>query len=90
MPTVFERHRVADYEAWRPVYDDDIGRRDAAGLRQIGVYRDTDDPNTILMVFEADDVEGFMSMLGSEGLQEKMQEAGVISPPEAWIGETVD
>ena len=90
MATIFARHRVADYEAWRPVYDDDVGRRDAAGLQQIGVYRDADDPNMVLMVWEADDTEGFIDMLGSEELKEKMQEAGVISPPEAWTGETVD
>ncbi|MFQ5675533.1 MAG: hypothetical protein ACE5G1_06505, partial [bacterium] len=52
--TVFLRHKVADYSAWRPVYDADEPRRNEAGLKEIGVYRDADDENMILLVWETD------------------------------------
>ena len=87
MPTIFARHPVADYEAWRRVYDDDLPRRDAAGLREVGVYRDTNYPNMVLLVWDADSTDGFMEMLGSEGLRDRMEEAGVVGAPETWIGE---
>ncbi len=87
MPTIFLQHRVADYEAWRPVYDADLPRRDAAGLREVGVYRHADDPNMVLIAWDADQVDGFMGMLGSDDLKAKMEEAGVVSAPEYWTGD---
>ncbi len=87
MPTIFLQHRVADYDAWRPVYDEDADRRSAAGLSEIGVFRKTGDENLVLLVWGAENVEGFQAMLSSDELKDKMQEAGVISEPEIWIGE---
>ena len=90
MPTIFARHRVTDYEAWRPIYDDDVERRNAAGLREVGVYSDPNDPNVILIVFDADSTDGFIEMLGSEGLRAKMEEAGVVGAPQTWVGDKLD
>ena len=89
MPTIFLQHRVADSEAWKPVYDEDADRRSAAGLSEIGVYRKTGDENLVLLVWGAENVEGFQAMFTSEELKGKMQEAGVISEPEVWIGEGI-
>ncbi len=87
MPTIFIQHRLADYDTWRPFYDGDIERRNAAGLKEIGVFRKAGDENLVLVVFGAESIEGFKAMLTSEGLKAKMQEAGVVSEPEVWIGE---
>ena len=87
MPTIFIQHRLADYDTWKPVYDGDIERRNAAGLKEIGVFRKAGDENLVLVVFGAESIEGFKAMLTSEGLKAKMQEAGVVSEPEVWIGE---
>ena len=87
MPTIFLQHRVADYDSWRPVYDEDADRRSTAGLSEIGVFRKTGDENLVLLVWGAENVEGFQAMLSSDELKNKMQEAGVISEPEIWIGE---
>ncbi len=87
MPTIFLQHRVADYDAWRPAYDEDVERRSAAGLSEIGVFRKTGDENLVLLVWGAENVESFQAMLNSEDLKDKMQEAGVVSEPEIWIGE---
>lgn len=87
MATIFLRHPVADYERWRPHYDGDQPRREAAGIAEVGVYRDASDPNVILIVWSADDLSGFEAMMKSEALREKMQAAGVQSAPEVWIAE---
>lgn len=87
MPTIFLQHRVADYESWRPAYDEDVERRSAAGLSEIGVFRKTGDENLVLLVWGAENVESFQAMLNSEDLKHKMQKAGVVSEPEIWIGE---
>ena len=87
MATIFFQHRVADYETWRPYYDGDIERREAAGLTEIGVFRKAGDENMVLVVWGAESPEGFKGMLSSEELKAKMQQAGVVSEPEVWIGE---
>ncbi len=89
MPNIFLQHRVADYDAWRPIYDADIERRSAAQLQEIGVFRKAGDENLVLLVWSTDNTEGFKAMLTSEELKAKMQEAGVVSEPEVWIGEVM-
>jgi hypothetical protein len=84
--TVFVQHDVADYAAWRPLYDADAARRAEAGLKDIGVYQDADNPNTVLVVWETNNVAAFKAMLADPELAEKMKEAGVTSTPETWVG----
>ena len=86
---VFVKHSVADYSAWRPVYDADASRRAEAGLKEMGVYRDANDENMLLLVWQSDNMDTFNSMLESPDLAEKMKEAGVTSKPEAWVGKAV-
>jgi hypothetical protein len=81
---IFIRHEVTDYADWRPHYDDDRPRRQQAGVRDVAVYRNAIEPNDVLLVWEADRVEGVEEMIGSEGLAAKMREAGVIGAPEVW------
>ncbi len=89
MATLFLQHRVADYDTWRPHYDADIERREAAGLSELGVFRKAGDENLVLLVFGADSLEGFKAMLNSEELKAKMQEVGVVGEPEVWISEAM-
>ena len=89
MPNIFFQHRVADYDTWRPIYDGDIERRNTAELQEIGVFRKAGDENLVLMVWSTDNIEGFKAMLASEELKAEMQEAGVVSEPEVWVGETI-
>ncbi len=89
MATIFLQHRVADYDTWRPHFDADTERREAAGMSELGVYRKAGDENLVLVVWDVDSVEGFNAMLGSEELKAKMQEAGVVGEPEVWISEAL-
>ena len=41
----------------------------------------------VLIAWDADQVDGFMGMLGSDDLKAKMEEAGVVGAPEYWTGE---
>ncbi len=89
MATVFLKHEVADYSAWKPLYDADLPRHNAAGLKEIGVYREASDENMVLVIFEAENLEVFKEMLQSEDLAEKMKEAGVLTKPEVWVGNPI-
>ena len=76
------RHTVADYEKWRPLFDEDEARRRAAGATGVNqVYRDVDDPNTITIVLEWDNAENARKFMDDPALREVMQKAGVIGMP---------
>ncbi len=54
MAHIFMQHQVADYDAWRPIFDSDASNRAAAGVTDIAVLRDVADPNSIWTVYDAD------------------------------------
>jgi len=87
--TVFLKHAVADYAAWRPVYDADEARRTEAGMTGVTVYRGADDENMILMAGQTSDLEALNAMMESPELAEKMTDAGVAGKPEMWLGESL-
>jgi hypothetical protein len=86
MSTVFIRHPVQSYEKWRPYFDEDRERRARAGLGEVGVFRNADDPNDVLIVFSGDRT-GVTEMLADKGLKEVMDKAGVKSPPQAFVAD---
>ena len=47
MATLFIRHRVKDYEAWKRVYD--AYDRKGDGCTRATVHRDPDDPNLVVV-----------------------------------------
>jgi hypothetical protein len=87
MPMLFLKHKVKSYDSWRPAYDRHRVARAEAGLREVGVFRDSKDPNDLLLVWTTDDVRQAKAFLNSLELKSKMKEAGVISEPEAWFAE---
>jgi hypothetical protein len=87
MSTIFVRHPVADFNAWRGHYDADADRRDQAGLQEVGVFQNSSDPNDVLIVFTADGRAGMDAMLDDPGLKETMEAAGVLGPPRVFVAE---
>ena len=76
------RHKVADFGKWKPVYEDHRSARQAAGLKDLYLWRNEGDPTEIILLFEASDVAKAKEFVGSSGLKEKMQAAGVQSAPD--------
>jgi hypothetical protein len=84
MARVFINHPVSDYNQWRSAFDADKPRREGAGLVDIAVLRDADDPNSIWIVGEGER-KATEEMLQNPELGKLMQEAGVTAPPEFWV-----
>jgi len=40
---------IADYAKWRPVFDKNKSLRDKAGLTNVRVYRDADNPRELIV-----------------------------------------
>jgi hypothetical protein len=55
MGAMIVRHSVRDFAAWRPVYDAHEAARTAAGLTNGRVFRSTEGPNDVLLLFDIAD-----------------------------------
>jgi quinol monooxygenase YgiN len=75
--TAIALHRVADYDAWRPVYDGLDEARQAAGVTQHEVLRSQDDPNLVIVRHDFSDRTAAEAFFSSPQLKQGMAEAGV-------------
>ena len=80
MAVVVLSHPVADFKSWKTVYDGDAERRSRAGLKEVIVGQDANDPNMVYMVFETDNPGVIQQMLSDPNLAEVMKESGVTIP----------
>ena len=77
MPYLLERHKVRDYDRWREIFDADTGRRASAGCRGARIFRNADDPEEVVGLFEWDGLESARRRIGSGALSRKFDESGV-------------
>jgi hypothetical protein len=82
MDHVMIRHKVADFAKWKPAFDGHRSMRQAAGLTDLHLWRNADDPNEVISVFEVSDVAKAKEFASSSDLKETMQTAGVIGAPD--------
>ena len=79
------RHKVADFGKWKPVYDAHTSARAAAGLKEERLLRNIDNPNKVVLLFSAQDLNKPKEFAGSDDLRQRMREAGVIDKPDVWF-----
>ncbi len=79
--TVAVHHRVRDYEAWKPVFDDHEGVRRSYGQIEHRLYRAWGDPLAIVVHNDFPDVEAAEAFGGDPSLPEAMARGGVEGEP---------
>jgi len=84
MVRIFIRHDVADYQAWRKVYDDFDATRRSLGVTGDEVYQNLDDPNNVTLWHEFATRAQAEAFTSSDQLREAMASAGVQGQPEIW------
>ena len=89
VPYVIVKYKVADYARWKPIFDADGANRQAGGCKGGQLFRSADDPNEVVMLFEWD-LEQARQFSQSEELRAKMQEAGVLGPPDFYFLEEIE
>jgi hypothetical protein len=85
MPFLLVRHKVQDFDKWKPVYDTHLGARQSARLSEKYLLRNLDDPNEVVILFEAKDLEKAREFAASADLREAMQRAGVEDRPDIYF-----
>ena len=82
MTHLLVRHQVADFAKWKPVYDGHLATRQKAGLREKNLLRSINNPNEVVLLFEAEDLTRAQAFSESSELREAMQKAGVVGKPD--------
>jgi hypothetical protein len=85
MVHVLVRHKVEDFGKWKPIYDGHQEARAAAGLQELHLWHNIDDPNDIFLLFEVADVEEAKAFARSSDLKERMRDAGVMGAPDIFF-----
>jgi len=81
MPHLLIHHKVRDLEAWKSAYDAHKPVRDAAGISELYVMQGYEDPNSIVVLFEAKDIQDIRTFTSSPDLKLAMTRAGVVGTP---------
>src|SRR5213592_150477 len=82
---VLVRHKVADFAKWKPVYDAHLSARQNAGLKEEHVFRNADDPNEVLLLFSAEDIDKAKAFIASDDVRQTMEKAGVSDKPDVYF-----
>ena len=82
MNYVLVHHKVSDFAKWKTGYDSHLPARNEATLKEIKLVHGIDNPNEVVILFEAADVAKAKAFASSEDLKIKMKEFGVVSAPE--------
>jgi heme-degrading monooxygenase HmoA len=81
MINVLIHHEVADYMAWKAVFDSNLDWRHKHGERSCRVFRSSGSVNDVTLLFEWENLEAARAFLASDELKAKMAGAGVKGAP---------
>jgi quinol monooxygenase YgiN len=85
MATLFVRHTVADFDAWKKAYDEFGPQRDALGVTGHGVYQTDGNPNDVTVYHHFDSMGAAKAFMANPKLHEAMKTAGVQGQPTFWF-----
>lgn len=74
-------HRVADYDAWRKVYDSVADMQKEGGVTKESVHRMADDPDNVLVIHHFDSVATAKAFLTRTNVKDAMQRGGIQGEP---------
>jgi hypothetical protein len=82
---ILVRHKVADFAKWKPAYDAHLSSRQNAGLKEEHLFRNADDPNEVLLLFSAEDLDKAKAFTASDDLRQAMEKSGVSDKPDVYF-----
>ena len=84
------RHKIADYDNWKPVFEEHGASRRANGCSGHQLFRNINDPNELIILVEVDDLEKVRQFTQSEDLRDAMQRSGVSDQPDMYFLEELE
>jgi hypothetical protein len=89
MATLFVRHSVKDFGAWKAAYDAFDAERQTMGVKGHGVFQVDGSANEVTVYHEFDNMDSAKSFVDSPRLKEVMEAAGVVGAPDMWFANRV-
>ena len=90
MITMFAKHTVNDFDAWKRTYDGFAPVRKKMGVTRASVHRDPRDPNIVTITHMFSGLDAATAFAGSDDLKSAMMKAGVVGMPDIWFAEDVE
>lgn len=90
MVFVLVRHKVADFDKWKPAFDEHGKTRKKSGSKGAKVYKSKDNPKEMIILMEWDNIENAKKFAGSQDLKDTMTKAGVVDMPDVYFLEEVE
>ncbi|MDB5230254.1 MAG: hypothetical protein JWN76_1059 [Chitinophagaceae bacterium] len=78
-------HKVKDYDAWKKVFDQHDQARKDAGLTVRSLGQSISDNHMVTVVFNVADLQKAKAFMSSQGLKDKMAQAGVEGKPDVFL-----
>lgn len=78
---VLIHHEVADYPAWKSVFEQALDWRQKNGERSYRIFRSASNVNDLTLLFEWESLESARAFLASDELKARMSSAGVKGQP---------
>jgi len=75
-------HEVADYTAWKSVFDSSLDWRTRNGEHTCRIFRGVQNPNELTLLFEWENFDKARAFMASDELKSRMAKAGVKSTPQ--------
>jgi predicted signal transduction protein with EAL and GGDEF domain len=79
------RQKVADFNAWKRVFDSHAEAQRQAGLRVDRILRNFDDANELFVLFEVTDVDKARGFVSSPQVPEAQKQSGVVGKTDVWF-----
>jgi hypothetical protein len=79
------RNRVADFAAWKRVFDSHAAAHGEAGLHLQGLWRNVDDPHEVFFLFAVDDVAKARAFVAAPDVPDAQRESGVLDRPDIYF-----
>jgi heme-degrading monooxygenase HmoA len=90
MVAVIVRHRVNDFDTWKPVFDEHGAVRRSHGALGHQLFRSTADPSEQIIVNLFADAAGAQAFMSDPSLPDAMQRGGVEGQPDVYVCEQVE
>lgn len=90
MPYILIRHKVDDYDVWKPGFDGHSSTRASFGSSGGRLFRNADDPSEIIMLAEVESIDRAKELAASDDLRAKMKEFGVSDQPDVYFLEEIE
>lgn len=85
MKYMLVRHKVADFDSWKRVFDSHAEAQRNAGLDVDKVLRNTDDPGEVFLLFAVTDPVRALEFVTSSDVPDAQEQSGVVDEPDIYF-----